>query len=234
MMADKAGTTAARTSDAMMEYFRSMPKKEKVNPYWEFSQDGHIHAKQTGELLIKEQLAPETLPLLELVRRYFRRVWESFGTEAQVLCVDGKDAGCLLDAGIPRLGDRESYPFGTYEVIPFVLPQYNTPANTVLSEKLWQSLIIGNGITPVVRIHSHHILKAYQSSTDYSSLNSNTLEMVMGEILKEGYHLACWLDKHGTDTKCKVFGITICPEPGNGWYARAGRIGSGKPLPISR
>ena len=76
---------------------------------------------------------------------------------------------------------------------------------SVISEWFWQNRIIGQGIMPIARIHSHHVLDPYQSSTDYSTLNSGTLEMVLGRIFEEELHLCYWLDVPGTDIKAKTF-----------------------------
>lgn len=196
--------------EAAMAYFKSMPKKEKRNPYWKIEGNG-VRRREVPHLF-----TPVTcLPLLEAVRTYFRNVYESFGTEAQVLCVHVTDAPKLEAAGIPVLGD--TMVFDGIPVKVFVLPQYNTPVNSIVSDDFWQNQIAGNGITPVARIHSHHILDAYQSSTDYSTLNSNTLELVMGRINEERFHIAWWLDCHGTDTKSRVWHLTEGEGGSYGW-----------------
>ena len=189
-----------KNPEEIRAYFRSMPKKEKKNPYWEFDEtlelvqhlDGrHIHIG-------------DNVPLLTQVRSYFRSVYESFGTETQVLCVTDDDKRILEKKGIPNLG---RYLFDGIPVWVMVLPQVNTPVNTIISETFWQKEIVDKGIMPVVRIHSHHRLDAYQSSTDYSTLNSNTLEMVMGHINEDLFQVAYWLDQHGKDTKSHVFHV---------------------------
>ena len=94
----------------------------------------------------------------------------------------------------------------------FVLPQMNTPGSSVISEAFWQKYIVEKGIVPIMRIHSHHMLNAYQSQTDYSTLNSGTLEIVMGRIMEKGLRFAYWLDEHGKDTKGYVFQAEECPD----------------------
>lgn len=216
-----------KTPDEMMEYFRAMPKKKKENPYWRFHEDGYdnsvsIHYLQT----ITEELRlpnPKTLkpeptltshtvdePLdlsmsvgtLRMVREFFRRYYESFHSESQVLCVTPKDGEKLLGIGVPKLGEGC---IGPFEVFVMVLPQDNSGGNSVISEVFWQNNIVGNDIVPVARIHSHHILAPYQSMTDYSTLNSGTLEMVIGRIMNEELNVCYWLDVPGTDTKAQTF-----------------------------
>ena len=64
--------------EAAMAYFKSMPKKEKRNPYWKIEENG-VWRREVPHLF-----TPVTcLPLLEAVRTYFRNVYESFGTEAR-------------------------------------------------------------------------------------------------------------------------------------------------------
>lgn len=193
-----------KTQEEMMAYFASMPKKTKQNPYWRFNGE-HIHGTGTDPRQRTEAVTVrDSLELMSVVRHYFRNVFESFGTEAQVLCVTAEDAKLLETAYIPRISNM-LWPFCGLPVAIFVLPQYNSPVNSCISEKFWQKEIMDKGIIPVVRIHSHHKLDAYQSSTDYSTLNSNTLEMVMGHIPEEKFQVAFWLDEHGKDTKSIVF-----------------------------
>lgn len=90
----------------------------------------------------------------------------------------------------------------------FVLPQDNTGGNSCISEKCWQKVLVNQDIYPLARIHSHHILDAYQSATDYSTLNSNTLELVMGHIFENELHVGFWLDVYGTSTKENVWVAT--------------------------
>lgn len=206
--------------EKIMEYFKRMPKIEKVNPFWAFDRESEvIRWKKTGSLFIPEMM----VPMLMAAREYFRRVYESFYTEAQVLCLELKDARRYENLGIPTVPGQFS--INGMDAAILVLPQYNTPANSVISESFWQKYIAGWGVTPIARIHSHHNLDAYQSATDYSTLNSNTLEIVMGRITNEPLHIAFWLDEHGKDVKEYVFKVAET-EPEK---FTTERIPSGKP-----
>ncbi len=195
-----------KTPEEMAEYFRSMPSKKRENPYWIFENDppeikSRIHMMSPGAEL-KPLNLKVSKPLLITVREFFRRYCESFHTEAQVLCVTPDDGVKLAGMGIPKLAEGQ---IGSFEVAVMVLPQDNSMGNTVVSEWFWQAKIVDAGIVPVARIHSHHILEPYQSNTDYSTLNSGTLEMVMGKIYEEKFYLCYWLDVPGTDIKAQTF-----------------------------
>lgn len=190
-----------KTQEEMMAYFRSMPKKEKKNPYWEFDPEEEVVRTRSYRQKVTLQ---DSKALLTTVRKYFRWIYRSYGTEAQVLCVTEEDGQKLAEQDFPVLKEKDLSLMGI-PVTVIVLPQKNTPINSILSESLWQEAIVGNQIIPVARIHSHHVLDAYQSATDYSTLNSNTLEIVMGEIGIERFQIAYWLDEHGKDTKSFVY-----------------------------
>lgn len=218
--------------EEMMAYFRSMPKKEKTNPYWKYQEAAaNVTVKETG----RELDFGQDCCLFNLVRNHFRSMYRSFHTEAQVLLVKQEDGTALGKAGASFLADPVTgnstleYPvlFQGIPVTIVILPQKNTPANSIVSEIFWQEQIAGKGIQPVARIHSHHILDAYQSATDYSTLNSNTLELVMGRIDKNDFELAYWLDEHGKATKEFVHKLTIHK---NGHISNVQRIASGKPM----
>lgn len=216
-----------KTPDEVMAYFKSMPSKRKENPFWKFIEDGcdnmvHIHSvrKITEEMQLPnpKTLIPETrqtsftvdepidlsesVGTLRMVREFFRRYHESFHSESQVLCVTPADGDKLIGIGIPKLGEGC---IGPFEVYVMVLPQDNSGGNSVISEVFWQDNIVAKNIVPVARIHSHHILEPYQSVTDYSTLNSGTLEMVIGKIRNEELNVCYWLDVPGTDTKAETF-----------------------------
>lgn len=200
-----------KTPEEMAELFRSMPSKRKENPYWRFAEDG-----PRIDCILDEERMPFVLPgeaamplplyntteTLIAVREFFRRFYESFRSEAQVLCVHVRDARKLKELGVPVLTEGA---IGTFDVSVVVLPQDNHMGTSVISEAFWQRYIVGNGIVPVARIHSHHILQPYQSITDYSTLNSGTLEMVLGRIFDDPLYMCCWLDVPGTDTKAQTF-----------------------------
>lgn len=197
------------TREEQMAYFASMPKKEKINPYWDLRSGDIVRFNGINESIVTMS---GNKPILAYIRQYFRNVYHSFHTEAQVLCVAKEDAEKLTAMGVPRLSTKE-WALCEIPVVIFVLPQQNTAVNSTISEWFWQEAIVSKGIMPVARIHSHHILEAYQSSTDYSTLNSNSLEMVMGRIEDDLMQVAFWLDKHGTDTKATVIRETEI-EPG--------------------
>lgn len=195
-----------KTQGEMMAYFKSMPKREKTNPYWKFqAEHKKIIWDYAGEskVFVPGNFGSGFDTALIAARDYFRLVYQSFGTEAQVLCLNVKDAPEFAKQGVPRM--EGVFRLAGLDVSIFVPPQFNTPVNSIVSEIFWQEYIAGKGIVPVARIHSHHKLDAYQSSTDYSTLNSNTLEIVMGHIMDASLHIAFWLDEHGKDTKEYVF-----------------------------
>lgn len=182
-------------------YFASMPAKKRQNPYWVYDSDADvIRSKETDLPFSLEQVED----VLYGVREYFRTVYLSFGTEAQVLLVHRADAFRLLSNGIPAL-DSGWTNFAHYPVRILILPQWNTPGNSVISEAFYQRTIREKQIVPIARIHSHHRLDAYQSATDYNTLNSGTLEMVLGHIMEKSYEAAYWLDTPGEQTKDKVW-----------------------------
>lgn len=197
-----------KTQAEMMAYFANMPKKKRINPYWAFNQEKNcvVWAEKSEKILRLER----STALLKGVRQYFRNVFQSYKSEAQVLCVYPTDQKKLTASGIPELicPDKEQWTLGEIPVHVMVLPQYNTAATSQIDEAFWQHTIIDNQIIPVARIHSHHILEAYQSSTDYRTLNSNSLEIVMGRIDDSLLQAAFWLDQHGTNTKDVVVRMT--------------------------
>lgn len=189
-----------KTPEEMLAYFRSMPSKKRVNPYWDYDGKQIVAKMDEG----KSFNIAQSVVALNKVREFFRRFYESFQTEAQVLCVTPEDADKLNRIGIPMLGNGTAS-VGPYEVKIAVLPQDNHMGTSVIGESFWQERIINAGITPIARIHSHHILDPYQSSTDYSTLNSGTLEMVIGRIFNDELNVCYWLDVPGTDIKAQTF-----------------------------
>ena len=203
-----------KTPEEMAAYFRAMPKKKiEPNPYWKFevcTEDTvDIKAIQTGTTTTIPFDLNKSKRVLNMVREFFRRYYESFHSESQVLCVTPEDGTKLAAMAIPRLG--YSY-LGPFEVDIMVLPQDNHMGTSVISEWFWQNRIVGAGIKPIARIHSHHILEPCQSITDYSTLNSGTLEMVIGKINEENLKVCYWLDVPGTDTKAQTFLATECED----------------------
>lgn len=193
-----------KTPEEMAVFFAAMPSKKKENPYWKYSFEPveggkvfRINDSYDGELCFNE-----TRKTLRKIRDFFRLFYESFHTEAQVLCIGDKDVNKLKNLGVPILTTGQIGPYG---VTVFVLPQDNHMGTTVISEAFWQKYIVGNDIVPVARVHSHHILDPYQSSTDYSTLNSGSLEIVLGHIFEEPLAMCYWLDVPRTDIKANTF-----------------------------
>lgn len=162
------------------------------NPFWKF-EDVIKHRVSGTDFSISEYK-----DLFDVVVKYFKTVYDSFKTEAQVLLVTKEDFAKLESYNLPTIDNPT-------DLVITVLPQENTWGNTSISEEFWQCHILGNDITPVMRIHSHHILNAYQSTTDWSSLNSGTLEVVLGKIYDDEYKIAYWLDERGKETKDNVW-----------------------------
>lgn len=168
---------------------KSIPEVRHENPYWVF-EDGEIHHRDT-----KKKLELTDLPFIPAVALFFKKVYQRDQTEAQVVVVGKQDQNKLL----PKTNYVE---VAGYLLV--ILPQSNTLTNSRVAEEVWQKNIVDQGIIPVARIHSHHIFDAYQSKTDFSSLNSGSLEIVLGNLLDHP-QAAYWLDEKGKDTKQHVF-----------------------------
>ena len=186
-------------------FVASRPVKTIPNPYWSFDVDEALiksHVPGTSQTFDIAQWAE----ILSMTKRYFRQVYESFGSEAQVLCIAKEDAPKLYEYAIPHLpGQYFINGKDGQEVVLFVLPQENSYHITNIDDKFWQRAIIANGIHPLARIHSHHVLDPYQSPTDYATLNSNTLELVIGHVFDGNLEVGYWLDVRGTNTKDHVW-----------------------------
>lgn len=188
--------------DQFTAFVQAQPVSIIPNPHWEYDAVEDRIMSQIDGAQGAFHLNPWTQLLLD-VRIYFKHTYDAFKSEAQVLCVREEDATKLYDQQIPRL--PKTYAIGDLNVVVFVLPQTNSFHVTSIGEGFWQTYIVNQGIHPVARIHSHHILDPYQSSTDYASLNSNTLEMVIGQIYDEPLAICYWLDVRSTDTKNNVW-----------------------------
>lgn len=180
---------------AMMAKLSQKTAIYKENPYWEI-RDGIIWDKINNKPFDVQQFQM----MYSTIINYFKLNYDSFKSESQVLIVTTDEYAKFRNKDVPELTLPTALPFKI-----LVLPQVNTWGNTSVSEIYWQNEIVGAGITPLARIHSHHILHAYQSSTDWSTLNSGTLEMVFGDIYNETHEIAYWLDMRGTDTKDMVY-----------------------------
>lgn len=165
------------------------------NPYWHMK-DGYIMNTRT-EIPFN---IPSVEPILKVVTQYFRHIYDALQSEAQVLVLTDEDAKKIDLYGMPVIPSLAS-PF--LHIV--VLPQDNSWGGTTVSEAWWQRNIASKGISPFMRIHSHHTMEAYQSHTDWSTLNSNTLEIVIGRIQHETPSFGYWLDVLGTDNKEIVY-----------------------------
>ena len=173
------------------DFVKSLPQRDMFNPHWAF-RDKVIVDKETDEPLdLLEKFGKE----LEAIHQYFVHIYKALKTEAQVIIVTKEHYDAYYQ-GLPTLPYSGEYVL----VVP---PQYNTPHQTVVPDHYWHKLVREE---PVARVHSHYILPAYQSPTDYASLNSNTLEIVIGNIL-EGPEYCYWLDQFNKKTKDHTFKI---------------------------
>lgn len=173
-----------------------IPEIVQTNPYWNFH-DEQIWSRSNG--LLTDSNVIRQLPFLPIIRDYFKFVYDHFGTEAQVVVVKASQAGKLSKL-LPRLPSPDS------DFVLVVLPQTNTEVNSIVPEDIWQKYIVQAGIVPFTRIHSHHVFHAYQSQTDHDTLNSGSLEIVIGD-LNTNPKACLWLDSKGK--KKLVDGETI-------------------------
>lgn len=183
---------------AMMAKLSKKTATYKENPYWGMK-DGVLWDKTNNCPFDIKQFQS----LSKIIIDYFRLNFDSFKCESQVLIVTKDEYEKFKNKSIPEL----RIPFESQFKI-LVLPQVNTWGNTSVSETYWQNEIVNAGITPFARIHSHHVLHAYQSLTDWSSLNSGTLEIVFGDIYNDTHEIAYWLDVRGTNIKDNVYRTT--------------------------
>jgi len=165
------------------------------NPYW------HMEA---GRIVDTRTEMPFNIKafddIIQVATQYFRHVHDALQTEAQVLVLTDADAKKIDLYGMPII---PSFALPFMHMV--VLPQDNSWGGTTISEAWWQKNIASKGISPFMRIHSHHTMDAYQSHTDWSTLNSNTLEVVIGRIQRDTPTISYWLDILGTNNKETVF-----------------------------
>lgn len=189
-----------KTHEDLTAFLNGRTKPGKENPFWRWNEESGITRPSGSPLVIQD----EDLPLVKQVQRYFRNMYDCERSEAQVLLIAYEDLPNFQEHFcFPTLG---IYAFQGSPVSIQVPPQRNTPTNSMVSERFFQKLRTLE-ITPVARIHSHHVLDAYQSSTDYATLNSGTLEMVFGHIERDYPDMVGWLDAPGTDTKANVYAL---------------------------
>lgn len=176
--------------DFCKQLSKSVKDTEIINPYWKFEHKQILH--KNGK-----QLTPNDLPFLKPILKYFQLISNTFNTEAQCVVIKKADES-KIDSSLLRL------PYDSDDFIIVVLPQTNTTVSSNVPEEIWQKYIVNKDIVPYARVHSHHIFDAYQSSVDYSTLNSGTLEIVMGHIFKTPVY-CYWLDEKDRDTKKYTF-----------------------------
>lgn len=160
------------------EFIQSIPPTHSENSRWEL-RDGSIY--ENGELFNIENYRTE----LTAIRNYFKEWANMAQLEVQVLLVTNEDYELYYK-------QFAVLPSGTDNKI-VLLPQYNTYSNTIIDDTYWFKTVKGE---PIMRIHSHHVLPAYQSRTDFDGLNSGTLEMVLGTVTKPETEVAYWLTRH--------------------------------------
>lgn len=178
---------------------RNRIKNEPIpkNDHW-FMKDGNIMDSNN------EVFTPysDYWGIIKTVKSYFKQTYSDLQTEAQVLIFTETDYQKLKYLVLPELNLPTQYKGVFRCVLP---PQINTPSLTSIPEKWWYENITKNNIYPFMRIHSHHVLPAYQSKTDYYNLNSGTLEIVLGKIYDEIPEIEYWLDIKGTNNKAITF-----------------------------
>lgn len=176
--------------DFCKQLSKNFKNTEMINPYWEFEHNQIRH--KNGK-----PLTPNDLPFLKPILKYFQLISNTFNTEAQCVVIKKADES-KIDSSLLRL------PYDSDDFIIVVLPQTNTTVSSNVPEEIWQKYIVNRGIMPYARVHSHHNFDAYQSPVDYSTLNSGTLEIVMGHIFKKPVY-CYWLDEKGKNTKQYTF-----------------------------
>lgn len=182
------------------EILKNTVKHEPVpkNNYW-FMKDNEIMDSDNNKVFTPYS---DYWYIFRTVRDYFKQTYFDLKTEAQVLIFTETDYQKLKYLVLPELKLPVQYKNDFRCVVP---PQINTASSTSIPEKWWYENITKNNIYPLMRIHSHHVLPAYQSKTDYYNLNSGTLEVVLGKIYDETPEIEYWLDIKGTNNKAITF-----------------------------
>ena len=157
------------------EFVQAIPETHKESKKWSLTSLGMFDNGQPIDF-------DEYLPMFRVVAKYFREWQKMANLEAQVLIVtnDDYEKHYMQFPILPYDGDLKIV----------ILPQYNTSTNTIVDDTYWYQTVKG---VPIMRIHSHHILDAYQSKTDYDGLNSGTLEVVFGHVNTDVIDVAYWL-----------------------------------------
>lgn len=178
-----------------MSFADLFPEVPFKNPYWTLS--GRIQGENGADF------KPEdfTTELVE-IRKWFRDVYRSTRSEAQCFIVERVKELTFEGARVVTISDK-------YDMV--IPPQTNTPTRTSIDESWWNRHGVHKPI--VARVHSHHIMDAYQSETDYKYLNAGLLEIVIGRIDHKDLRVAYWLDDTKTGRN-KVTQVTIPLEKG--------------------
>lgn len=161
--------------------------------FWQFDQEqGRICHADGQELKMAD------LHFLKAVLNYFRLIYRLYQTEAQVVIFKAADKN-KLDPALPRLDLKDP------ELVGIIPPQVNSLVNSQIAESLWQKEFAAKGLLPYARVHSHHCFNAYQSKTDFASLQSGSLEIVLGQIQNQG-EFCYWLaDRTDPTIRQKTF-----------------------------
>lgn len=175
------------------EFIKNKTPTYKEVDFWSYENDTiHFHGSPLNIHMYDNIFKPIAL--------WFREWQKMANLETQVLVVTKEDYNNYYKQFplLPTDDDR-------LRVV--ILPQYNTPSNTIIDDSYWHKTIKGE---PIMRIHSHHILNAYQSQTDFNSLNSGILEVVFGKVDTDTIEIAYWLTRHSDiTTKEHVFYTTL-------------------------
>lgn len=175
--------TSAPTQPEFAAFIASIPSTTYENPYWVFTNG----VKGRFDPYLKKQLST----LLPQIKQLFHAYYLTHEAEMQVAIVPkGQDTGFDVVTSI-------DHPL--FDVV--LPPQENSWGNTHVSDAVWHKAF-GAPNVPIARVHSHHTLSAYQSKTDYESLNSGTLEIVIGKVDQPGLTAVYWLSDH-QDTAIK-------------------------------
>ena len=157
------------------EFVQAIPETHKESKKWSLTSLGMFDNGHPIDF-------DEYLPMFRVIAKYFREWQKMANLEAQVLIVTNDDY-------VQHYGQFPILPYdGDLKIV--ILPQYNTSANTIVDDTYWYQTVKS---VPIMRIHSHHILDAYQSKTDYDGLNSGTLEVVFGHVDTDVIDVAYWL-----------------------------------------
>lgn len=164
------------------QYIQSIPQTHNESKRWKLTKNGILEDDQPIDFSKYQNI-------FKVVAGYFKEWQKMANLEAQVLIVTTDDYEQYYKA-FPTLPSNEDL-----QIV--VLPQQNTWSNTIIEDAYWHRTVKN---PPIMRIHSHHILDAYQSQTDYEGLNSGTLEVVFGHVNTDIIDVAYWLTQFSDPT----------------------------------